>query len=397
MNKINFLALGAVAITLFAIFSPWLEVSDTGNPSGESFEPVIIHGISMGYGIFGMLIALIGGFLVYKENKWTFVAGIVNFINGYGYLHEWFGKGTHDSGNYGDVTSRSIVEPKFGIYLFIFATLAFIVFTLKYYKMKKTVPEDSSDQLLKDNQQQAVSHMNAASHVYQPSKIQTMTTSSTETPLEPASTEKPKVTETAAETANEQPIVPPAVPEKETPAAPVQPSEVPNAPTKAVITEPIPVYHAPIVTDTPRQPYVEPEKKKSSTTGILLIILAVVLVGAAVFFMTNKTSQTSLDKTEQSINEEKSRLDIIINEVNEEVNDKKYDDALLKINSINWLYDPTTNKGYVDQYNSQRENLRNTIEQLKSNQSLEDQKQATDKAIESAVQQPTPTDTISNK
>jgi len=398
MNKINYLALGAVAITLFAVFSPWLEVSDSGNPSGESFEPVIIHGISMGYGIFGMLIALIGGFLVYKENKWTFVAGIVNFINGYGYLHEWFGKGTHDSGNYGDVTSRSVVEPKFGIYLFIFATLAFIVLTLKYYKMKKTVPVVTSDQLLNENKHQAVSYVNAASHVYQPSKIQTMTTSSTETPLEPASTEKPKATETAAETANEQPIVPPAIPEKETPAAPVQPSEVPKVPIQAVIPEPAPVYHAPIVTDTtPRQPYVEPEKKKSSTTGILLIILAVVLVGAAVFFMTNKTSQTSQDKTEQSINEEKSRLDIIINEVNEEVNDKKYDDALLKINSINWLYDPTTNKGYVDQYNSQRENLRNTIEQLKSNQSLEDQKQATDKAIESAVQQPTPTDTISNK
>ena len=91
-----------------------------------------------------------------------------------------------------------------------------------------------------------------------------------------------------------------------------------------------------------------------------------------------------MDKTEQSINEEKSRLDIIINEVN----DKKYDDALLKINSINWLYDPTTNKGYVDQYNSQRENLRNTIEQLKTNQGIEDQKKATDKAIESAMQKP---------
>jgi len=397
MNKINYLALGAVAITLFAVFSPWLEVSDSGNPSGESFQPMIIHGISMGYGIFGMLLALIGGFLVYKENKWTFVAGIVNFINGYGYLHEWFGKGTHDSGNYGDVTSRSIVEPKFGIYLFIFATLAFIVFTLKYYKMKKALPVNPSDQAINENQQPAVTPWNAASPVYQPSKIQTMTTSSTETPVEPASTETPKANETAAETTNEQPIVPPAAPATEAPAAPAQPTEAPKAPVQAIITEPAHVYHAPIVTETPRQPYIEPEKKKSSTTGILLIILAVVLVGAAVFFMTNKTSQTSMDKTEQSINEEKSRLDIIINEVNEEVNDKKYDDALLKINSINWLYDPTTNKGYVDQYNSQRENLRNTIEQLKSNQNLEDQKQATDKAIESAVQQPAPTDTTSNK
>jgi len=390
MKKVNYVALGAVAITLLAVFSPWLEVSDSGNNTGDSFQPLIIHGITIGYGIFGLIVALVGGFLVYKEYKWTFVAGIVNFINGYGYLHEWFGKGTHDSGNYGDVTSRSVVEPRIGIYLFIFASLAFLIFTLKYYKMKRTEKVLPSDPAIKVNHQPEYS---SPSPVYQPSKIQVMTTSSTETPIEPESTEKPKAAETNAEKVTEQPIVTPEVPEKTEPEVPVQPTDAPKAPKQAVIIEPAPVYHPP-VTEPQRQHYVEPEKKKSSTTGILLIILAVVLVGAAVFFMTKTTSQKSQDKTEQSINEEKSRLDIIINEVNEEVNDKKYDDALLKINSINWLYDPTANKGYVDQYNSQRENLRNTIQQLKANQLQEDQKQATDKAIESAVQKPVQSDSI---
>jgi type II secretory pathway pseudopilin PulG len=379
MNKVNYLALGAVALTIISIFSPWLEVSDTANASGltESFQPVIISGISIGYGIFGLLVALLGGFLVFKEYKWTVVAGIVNFIIGYGYLHQWFGAGSHDSGNYGDVTSKSSVDPKFGIYLFIIASLAFIIFTLKYYKSKKNETVIPSEPDIKENQHPLFTIKNTTtSQVYQPSKIQTMTTSSTENPNEPASTGKPKATETTSDTSTDLPVVTLTASE---PAVPVQPTEAPKAPTQAIVNEPTPVYQSP-VTATPQPPYVEPEKKKSSTTWILLIILGIVLAGAAVFFMTNTTSQKSKDKTEQSVNDEKARLDVIINEVNQDVSDKKYDDALLKINSINWLYDPSSNKGYVDQYNSQRENLRNTIEQLKTNKDLDDQKQAAEKA-----------------
>lgn len=100
------------------------------------------------------------------------------------------------------------------------------------------------------------------------------------------------------------------------------------------------------------------------------------LVVAGAFVIINNSSQKRKDKTEQLVNDEKARLQIIINDVNQDVSDKKYDDALLKTNSINWFYEPDANKGNVDQYNSQRENLRNTIEQLKANQGLEDQKQA---------------------
>ena len=395
MNKLNYLALGAVAITLISVFSPWLEVSDSVNSTdlSNSFEPVIIHGISIGYGIFGFLVALLGGYLVYKEFKWTFVTGIVNFINGYGYLHEWFGAGTHDSGNYGDVTSQSIVDPKFGIYLFILASLAFIIFTLKYYKFKKTETISPSNPFIKEYQQPAFTNNYATtSKVYQQSKIQTMTTSSTELPTEPASNETPKIPETPSENAPEQPTKSPSVPE---PTVPAQPVEAPKAPVHIVVNEPARVYQAPIGSNEPQKEYVEPQKNKTSTTKILLLILAFVIVCTTIYVtLISPVTNKSTDKTEQSINDEKSRLEIIIHEVNQAVNDKKYDDALLKINSVNWLYDPTANKGYVDQYNSQRENLRNTIVQLKSEQNLDDQKQAAEKANESVPQPVQNIDTI---
>jgi flagellar basal body-associated protein FliL len=384
MNKTNYLAFGAVALTVISVFLPWLEVSGAGVSSDEGSQPVIISGISIGYGIFGLLVVLTGGYLVYKQSKWTVITGVVNFINGYGYLLGWFGAGTHDSANYGDVTSRSSVDPKFGIYLFILTSLAFIIFTFKYYKKKKAQQVLSPEQKTNENQQAAFTLKNAAvSHQYESSKIQTMTPS-TENPTGTVPEETPETPVPSAESGSEQPIAVPEVPEKvaETTPIPAQPAETPKEPEPAPIPKTAPVYQAPKAPE-PQQQYVEPVKKKSSTAWIFLIILVIVLVGAGVFVMTNTSSQKNKDKTEQSVNDEKARLEVIINEVNQDVTDKKYDDALLKINSINWLYEPDANKGYVDQYNSQRENLRNTIEQLKSNQSLEDQKQPTDKAAES--------------
>jgi glycerol-3-phosphate cytidylyltransferase-like family protein len=407
MNKVNYLALGAAALAVISILLPWVEVTISSGTSDltESVQTISIHGVSIGYGLFGLLLTLAGGFAAYKEFKWTFVAGLVNFINGYGYLHGWFGKATHDSGNYGDVTSLSSIDHKFGLYLFILSSLAFMIFTLKNYKPKKKATVLPSEPNIKENQPAAAARKTTiASHAYKPSKIQTMTTSTSETPIEPVPAETPQVPVQAAETATEQPAATPVVTEPvvETPtsAQPVvtppvapQPVVTPAAPVQAVVPEPAPVApQAPVYTAAPQQPVVEP--KKSSTSKILLIILAIALVGAGVFVMTNNSSEKSKDKTEQAINDEKTRLDVIIKDVNQAVSDKKYDDALLKINSINWLYDPTTNKGYVDQYNAQRENLRNTVMQLKDAEHSENQQQANQKAAETTQQPVQTTDSI---
>jgi len=403
MNKVNYAALVVIAIAVFSIFMPWVQVTAAAGTYdlSQSFQPITISGIAIGYGIIGLLIALLGAFLAYKDNKWTFVAGIANVIDGYGYLHGWFGAATHDSGNYGDVTSRSIVDFKLGLYLFILASLAFVFFTLKNFKSKTKVQPLEKD-IWWDTKGQPAATQHIPTPVYQPSKIQTMTTTPPETP---ESTETPKVPVPPVEKATEQPAATPA--ETEAPAAPVQPVEVPAPtvpaptvvtpaptpvkPVQAVVNEP-----SPIIPQAPReqQPVYQPEKKKSSTSWIMIVILAIVLVGAGLFVFMNNTSEKSKDKTEQSVNDEKARLQVIINEVNQDVSDKKYDDALLKINSINWLYEPDANKGYVDQYNSQRENLRNTIEQMKTNQGMQDQQEASEKAAKAAEQSEQKADSV---
>jgi len=399
MNKVNYLALGAVGLIVISVLSPWVEVSISGGSDlNETSQLITVSGISIGYGIFGLLVALLGGVLAYKEYRWAFLAGIINFIDGYGYLHRWFGTGTHDSANYGDVTSRSSVDPKFGLYLFIVASLAFMFFTLKYYKSKKAKAVSPAKPDMKENKQPVYRTENTVSSpVYKPSKTETMSTVSSEIPTEPVPSETPKVPAPSAETPAEETIVTPTVTEPvvETPTEPAKPIETPKEPVQAVVTEPEPVINqAPRVAAAPQQPVVEPERKKSSTAKVLLIILAIVLVGSGVFYMTYNTSLKSKDKTEQSVNDEKARLEAVINEVNQLVSDKKYDDALLKVNSINWLFEPDANKGYVDQYNSQRENLRNTISQMKSSQSLEDQNKATQKANEVTTQPTESTDSI---
>jgi len=386
MNKANYFALGAVVLTLISIFLPWVEVSVVyDNPDlKQSLIPETISGIAIGYGIIGFLIALGGAFLTIKKFRWTFIAGIINFIDGFGYLHGWFGAATRDSANYGDVTSQSSVIPKYGLYLFIISSAAFLLFTIKFIRQKRTVKVSASKPNLIKNLQAA--YKNAASQVYKPSKIQKMTTESSEKPTVPVSTEIPETPVQPAETATEQPAEQPLV----TPAeqTPVTPTVTPAEPVKAVVTEPAPVYNqAPQATYIPQPPV--QEAKKSSTSKILLIVLAVLLlVGAGIFYTTFNSSKESQSKTEQSVNDEKARLQVIIDDVNQAVNEKRYDDALLKINSINWLYQPDANKGYVDQYNVQRENLRNTIEQMKLNDHLEQQNSATEKANAATSTQP---------
>ena len=379
MKKKNYLALGAAALTIISVFLPWIELSSADNTSEYSgtFQAVDIYGISIGYGIFGLLVMLVGAIMAYKHYKWAFLSGIINFITGYGYLHQWFGRGTRDSANYGDVTSRSSVDPKFGLYLFIWVSLAFMFFTLKNYKSKKAAAVLPPGPEKKTGNQAVSATERISSQTYKPSKAQTMSTESTEkptTPVEPSETPivPVQVPETTLATEPEEPIVP--VIEEPLPEAPVVPAQ-------PVATEPAPAVHPePKAAPAAPQQVEIPEQKKSWVPRILLIVLGIAIVAGGFFYMTN-SSLKSNEKT-KSVNDEKARLEIIINDVNEAVKAKNYDDALLKINSINWLYEPGANKDYVDQYNLQRENLRKTIEDLKANSSSATTHEPVDKATE---------------
>ncbi len=142
MKKLNYIALVAAGLAAIAVFLPWVEATSSASFGGysSSFSSGGISGISIGGGIFGLLLALAGGFMAFKNIKWAFIAGAINFINGLGYMLGWFGAGGGGSysSSFGGGSARASVDPQVGLYLFVLASLVFVIFTLKNLKGEKT-------------------------------------------------------------------------------------------------------------------------------------------------------------------------------------------------------------------------------------------------------------------
>ena len=142
MAKLNYTALGAAGLAAISVFLPWVEASSSASFGGYSatYSSGGISGISIGGGGLGLLVALAGGFMAYKNIKFAFIAGAVNFLNGIGYMLGWFsaGGGGSYSSSFGGGSARASVDPQFGLYLFVLASLVFVVFTLKNLKEEKT-------------------------------------------------------------------------------------------------------------------------------------------------------------------------------------------------------------------------------------------------------------------
>jgi hypothetical protein len=138
MKKVNYIALGAAGLAAVSVFLPWLEATSSASFMGQSasFSSGGISGISIGGGIFGLLLAIAGGFMAFKHIKWAFVAGAINFLNGLGYMLGWFGaSGASYSSSYG--SAKASVDPQIGLFLFVIASLVFVIFTLKNLKSEK--------------------------------------------------------------------------------------------------------------------------------------------------------------------------------------------------------------------------------------------------------------------
>jgi hypothetical protein len=138
MAKLNYVALGAAGLAAISVFLPWIEASSSTSFGGysSSYSTGGISGISIGGGIFGLLIALAGGFMAFKNMKWAFGAGAINFVNGLGYLFGWFGASSSGSFNssFGGASASASVDPQIGLYLFVLGSLVFVIFTLKNLK-----------------------------------------------------------------------------------------------------------------------------------------------------------------------------------------------------------------------------------------------------------------------
>jgi hypothetical protein len=141
-SKLNYIALGAAGLAAISVFLPWVEASSSASIGGyySSYSTGGISGISIGGGIFGLLVALAGGFMAFKNIKFAFIAGAVNFLNGLGYMLGWFGAGGGGSysSSYGGGYAKASVDPQIGLYLFVLASLVFVIFTLKNLKGEKT-------------------------------------------------------------------------------------------------------------------------------------------------------------------------------------------------------------------------------------------------------------------
>ena len=138
----GFIALLVCGISIFAVLLPWLQTTELATMPiisiEKNVEPTgIISGISLSGGIFGMLVAVVGGLLVLNQHKWSFMAGVINAGIGVMYLNDFpvsqslCISSSFVAGN--DFISPSLLgSPQLGLYLFIGMSLLFTVLAIGY-------------------------------------------------------------------------------------------------------------------------------------------------------------------------------------------------------------------------------------------------------------------------
>lgn len=134
-KQVNYLAIICAGITAISVFLPWVEASSSVSWGGQhtDFSTGGISGISVGGGIFGIIMAIAGGILAYSNIKWASIFGAINFINGVGYAVGWFGiNGSSTfSSSFGGGHMEAGVKPQFGLFIFIITSFLFMIFSFK--------------------------------------------------------------------------------------------------------------------------------------------------------------------------------------------------------------------------------------------------------------------------
>lgn len=133
------IALVSVAVALIAVFFPWIEATSSVSAMGMSHSSSSggISGINFGLGKFALLICAAGGFMVYKQIKWAFIAGAANILISVLYM---FGMVTPSGGNYSSSfgSASTSISPKWGLFLFAIASIVYVVRTVKDYRNQPT-------------------------------------------------------------------------------------------------------------------------------------------------------------------------------------------------------------------------------------------------------------------
>lgn len=138
----GFIALLVSGISIFTVLLPWLQTTELATMPiisiERNVEPTgIISGISLSGGIFGMLVAVVGGLLVLNQHKWSFMAGVINAGIGVMYLNDFpvsqslCISSSFAAGN-GFISPSVLGSPQSGLYLFIGMSLLFTVLAIGY-------------------------------------------------------------------------------------------------------------------------------------------------------------------------------------------------------------------------------------------------------------------------
>lgn len=131
--------MAASLLSLTFLLMPWLETTEMS--IGEYSMTAITHqiiGISTLWGILAALIALAGGWLAWKRNRYAFLSGLLNSLIGLGFLAGWLGsdspKTTALMEGLGETGASEI---KTGLYLFISSALLFLIFSIFLFRKQK--------------------------------------------------------------------------------------------------------------------------------------------------------------------------------------------------------------------------------------------------------------------
>ena len=130
-SNLNYPALITSILIIISVFMPWVEASCSASFMGQSANFTSgSTGINFADGIFGILIAIIGGIMAYNRIKWTFLAGLLNSLVGIAHIFGWFRSGY--SSSYGSASVNASIQPQIGLILFVLFSLIFLIFTIRY-------------------------------------------------------------------------------------------------------------------------------------------------------------------------------------------------------------------------------------------------------------------------
>lgn len=132
------MALITAVISGISIFLPWLESSAYASFGGysSSISSGGISGSSLNIGILAIVASIAAVYLVYNNKANSHLVGAGMLLIGLGVFMGWFGalEDTSFSANYGGLRASASINHRFGLYLYIAASAAYLYYAFQLNK-----------------------------------------------------------------------------------------------------------------------------------------------------------------------------------------------------------------------------------------------------------------------